>query len=278
MRNPIRHPTIYIVGLMILATIHSTRRAVAQTLWLSSPLETRLSLEFIKPSYADAVEVESSTFVAFATWQWRISDAFLVVTDLPLINFQLDESTSDAVSQTKIGNPYVGFTTRGQLLFLEFGTRIPINAGRRTETIVAGFLADWERGSAFTRDVVPIRAVLNLHLLSRAGLGTRLRLGYMQWLGNRGSEGAESFMLFGGFLRYKKDLFHTRIGVNGRWWINHRDTDQFDEAWLVEAGIAASLKLGALEPGVIVRVPVTAGLQDLLNHMIVITLAYGFTN
>jgi hypothetical protein len=169
-----------LVGIAISLAPSSTR---AQSLWLPRDHDTTLLLEALKPGL-ELIDEEFPTGVVFLGVRHATSSGLALVAELPYAKFKgtfdLFVGPSGEVSESELGNPYLGIEFAGDEspFFGELGVRIPVADEDKFGATIVGLRTDLPaRSFAFFPNYVPIQAAINLRQKSESGIVTRLRFG-----------------------------------------------------------------------------------------------------
>jgi hypothetical protein len=171
-----------VLALVAITVSLAPSSAHAQSLWLPRDHDTTLLLEALKPGL-ELIDEEFPTGVVFLGVRHATSPGLALVAELPYAKFKgtfdLFVGPSGEVSESELGNPYLGIEVAGgeSPFFGELGVRIPVADEDKFGATIVGQLTDLTRGFAFFPNYVPIQAAINLRQKSESGIVTRLRFG-----------------------------------------------------------------------------------------------------
>ena len=256
------------------------RTVSAQSIWLERSHDKTIVLEILKPDF----ERENRT--TFATSSWFLSGRFPlsakinITAELPFSYYKLDVEDvnfMETEGQSALGNPYLGFEfyNENRSVFGEIGLRLPLTpdedaANAQYSGVITEFV---ERTEAFTRDILPICALINYMKAEDSGFMFRLRGGPVAWIATGERNESEWFLIYSLQGGYQSEKFNVLAGISGRWFMSVEDVT-FGEATFHQFGVAANVVLGTFKPGIILKFPLDEDLGNLLDLVFGLTLGF----
>lgn len=245
--------------------------AHAQSVWLDHGHRSSGLLEVLFPSF-DGVDTQFPDWTWYATGRFPLGARTHFVGELPFTQLDVVGGGSHAT----IGNPYLGIEyARGEDgALVEFGARMPLTSDKSDSPWVNGYLTDVEREEAFVPDALPVR--LGAHYRHAAprvgGVSYDLRLVPSVWIktSDRFLNETETFLGYGGIVRYEGEVVRAGAGLTGRWNLSS-DGQDFGRSTVHQAEFAVDVLRGPVRPGVQLKVPLDHDLKQLVNQ------SWGFT-
>ena len=232
----------------------------AQSLWLDCHQHPALALEVIKPNFSDETFLNNTTFptaMLFLSLRYPITASTAVVTELPFahggVEFTLGSNGDERISESALGNPYLGLEVGGRnsSFFAEIGARAPVTRIDNLGGFIAALAEIADRPEAFVPEYLPLIALANFRYRRPGGFALRLRGGPSFWINTEKGEdddATEWFVLYSAQVGYETETAGVQLGASGRWFLTTED-DGFGENTVHEFGMAASLGLGRVWPG-----------------------------
>ncbi|MFQ5823224.1 MAG: hypothetical protein ACE5JB_04135 [bacterium] len=247
---------------------------LSQPIWVGQSLDNTLSLEIFKPDFKDINGNDNTTFVTsaiFLSLRLPISKKVILVADIPFVHAGLDFRNRDNISESMIGNPYLGleFRRRDFPVFTELGLRVPLAPDKFFPSQV-GIFSDFDRLEAFLPDVVALLGAVNYQHNIISDFVLRLRAGPSLLLNTDDADDSELYLLYNALLSYEGKLIGIRSGFTGR--LIFTDEGSIGERTFLEFGLTASIALGNVRPGVHFRLPLEDDLTEVLDFVIGINL------
>ncbi|MFQ6113259.1 MAG: hypothetical protein ACE5NG_04115 [bacterium] len=247
---------------------------LAQPIWVGHSLDNTVSLEIFKPDFEDINGSDNTTFLTsaiFLSLRLPIAERILFVADLPFVHAGLDFRTRANVSESMIGNPYLGleFRRRDFPVFTEIGVRVPLAPDKFFPSRV-GIFSDFDRLEAFLPDVVSISGMVNFKPELIRHLFLRLRTGPSLLINTDDANDSELYLVYSAVLTYEGERFGLRGGFTGR--LIFTEEGDIGERTFLEFGLTASLTLGNVRPGGHFRLPLEDDLSEVLDFVFGINL------
>ncbi len=238
-----------------------------QDIWLRPEATSYLSVEFLKPDFDQESFTSFVTGVIYLSAKYVISERVAVVGEVPFSRVGFDDGFGD--SETLVANPYVGVELRNPSgpSFLEVGLRLPVASDDKFSATQVGFYTDADRFEAFLADVATVAIRVNYVHTGPSGLLARLRIGPSFWV-DTGETLADNevFVDYSAQLGYEGGAMRWLGGLTGRWFATGEG--DFGNRSFHQFGAALAVKLGQVEPGVQVRVPLDEDLSDIIDFVV----------
>ncbi|MFQ5864518.1 MAG: hypothetical protein ACE5IW_04730 [bacterium] len=250
----------------------------AQSIWVDQSSHNSIAIEILKP-HLDGDE--NFTFISsawFLSGRFWLGENVVIMGELPLAYGALDENFGFDEDETIIGNPYIGLELRkqGSPVYAEIGGRIPLTPDDKFLAPTIGSYSDLDRLEAFASDVITLTAKMNYHQISASNLAFRIRGGPTFWI-NTGGNGDDSELLldYSAQVGYEGERITVLGGLTGRLLVTEGDLD-LGERTFHQLGVAASVGLGTVRPGVHLRFPIDEDSNDLIDFVLGFNLAIEF--
>ena len=243
--------------------------AAAQSPWVERPAEPAITLEAIK-ARPDGGGLTFPSSAWFLSGSVPVAEAATFVVELPLAYGALDGGRfGGGESDFSIGDPYLGaiLGAPGSDLTGELGVRVPLASEDNLGSAV-GILSDpVDRMEAFLPKVVSFSGTLNYGHTTPEGFAVGLRLGPRVWLRTESDfqDTAELFAVYGLQAGYRGERGRLMVGLDGRAIITESDLS-LGERTLHELAVGGALRLGRVEPGLVVRLPLDQDLSELIDY------------
>lgn len=268
--------------LFLLASVVSP--ATAQPLWVGTTDEAAVALEILRPAFEEGEGLSFLTTTVFLSARVPVSNGIRFVGELPLAHYGYsDPSSAFSASDTGVGNPYLGveFATATPGFTGEAGVRLPL-AREGSEALLVGALAEFDRFEAFTPDYASVLLGWNYAHTNADGLRLHLRVApsVSIYTGRQAARvwamypnEMELMLAYGSHLRYAIGLAELSGGVTGRMHLTGEgDTGNRTTHHL---GLGASLNLGRVHPGLLLRLPIDEEMGSVLEYVVGLSLAVG---
>jgi hypothetical protein len=279
----LRYSNLSFVALILTFLIGgSCFTAFGQPIWLDRSADKAITLEILKPNFADEDETTFSTSAWFLTGRFAVCNIISLVWQIPFTIYGRDYNGSSE-SQDAFGNIYSGIEIHGQNspVFGEIGVYLPTAPGEPDAPRFVGFLTltDWvDRWEAFLHEVLTINATINYYQTNPGGLVLRFRGGPSIWFDTNGGidqhvGDKEVMLLYAVQVGYAAPKFELLTGLSGRWWITAEDAaaELFGDIHH-QIGFAANVALGNFRPGATFRVPIDEMYSDAPDFVFGLTL------
>src|SRR5258705_1058315 len=166
--------------LLTLAILLAPVPARAQSLWMPRDRGGSVVLEALRTGI-EFVEDKFPTGALFLDVRVPVSHAWLVA-EVPYGRLKGDYLIfigSSGVTESSLGNPYLGLETRGDSPFFgELGVRAPLADEDKLGALATGAYSDVGRFNSFLPHQASIQAAFNVRTVSQDGIASRLRLGF----------------------------------------------------------------------------------------------------
>ncbi|MFQ5706092.1 MAG: hypothetical protein ACE5HO_01500 [bacterium] len=240
----------------------------AQSIWLRRSPEKTIAIEVLKPNFAGEFNTTFLTSAAFLSTRIPLNKKLVFVGELPFANGGIDYQLGRLASGGTVGNPYLGLEIRQPTssVFAEIGVRLPLAAENNFGAVV-GTRTDFDRADAFIDHTLTVNVLMNYLEKDASNLFFRLRLGAAFLNNIQGRLGTSVNLLYSGQIGYEVDPFNVIVGLSGRWNVSEgfsgfglRASHQF--------GVAASVRLGVVQPGLLFRLPVDEILNEAVDYVV----------
>jgi len=248
---------------------------VAQSFWLDRSPNKTLGVEIFKPRLYSGVyngvsypvDYSFQTAAFFFSLRWPVGKKTFLVAELPFAHAAFDKKIDRPFSfyrnngrESAFGNPYLGleFWRTTSRIFAEVGIRFPLVVEDRGYAVRVGAASALDREEAFL-DFAAVKAAINYRLLREAGLVFRLHLGAAYWRNFETSDyrGAIPLAIRLGYKtgRYSAGVFLAQL-LEGR---NEKRSNVFNKGSYFsfkltqQQGLWANMRLGKLQPGVVIE-------------------------
>ncbi len=251
-----------LLGVALATVLAAAPQLQAQSLWLPRDSDHAVMLEMLRPN-VERVDGEIFSAAYFLSGRVCVSDRIAVVGELPYARFAGTVSYNSGypfygfyfgdISESSIGNPYLGIETRATStpLFFELGVRTPLASDTEWIALFHGQRTDRLRWNAFDSDMASIQAAVNVREETDHHMAYRLRLSPVLTLPSAAEEDLWAH-------------YSLEIGYAGRWArvgagmsgialltgsgnLGARAANQFD--------VRGDFLGGAIRPGLALRIP-----------------------
>lgn len=279
----------YVLPMAILfATLQLTTSLSAQPIWLEQTSGNSIAIEVLKPNFKGDDDFTFISSALFLSGRFSLGGNLIFVGEVPLAHANRDDikivdpSTGETIfeldfePETIIGNPYVGLEFRkpGSSIFTEIGGRIPVTPDDKFSASSIGGSADFDRLEAFASDLLAITGKINYHNKNASNLVIRLRGGPTVWIPT--DEGDTELLLdYSAQVGYEGQQVSVIGGLTGRLLVTEEDLD-FGERTFHHLGLAASVRLGTVQPGIHLRFPIDEDLNDIIDFVFGFNLGIHF--
>ncbi|MFQ5823225.1 MAG: hypothetical protein ACE5JB_04140 [bacterium] len=241
----------------------------SQPIWIDQ--NQTFALEILKPDFDGANNTTLLTSTLFFSVRWPLAEELIFVGELPFAHGELESPESS--SEDKLGNPYLGLEIKSEdsRTFLELGLRLPIVSSSNFATFVGSY-SDWDRFEAFTSDIVTIMGIVNFRQKNPSNFFLRLRGGPSILFDTEGEEDPILYTVFSGQLGHESEEFTIEGGLTGRLVVSGEGN--LGERTFLQLGIAASVGLGQVRPGVHFRLPIEDDLNEVIDFVLGFNLGF----
>jgi hypothetical protein len=261
----------FITLLFTFLILGSCFTAFSQPIWLDRSADKAITLEILKPSFADEEGITFSTSAWFLTGRFAVGNTISLVGQIPFAIYGRDYNGSSE-SENAFGNIYAGIEIHGQNtpVFGEIGVYLPTapSEGDATSALFSGC------AETFLIEATSISGMVNYYQQNPGGLLLHFRGGPSIWIDTGdNSDETEVYLLYAAQVGYAAPKFELLTGFTGRWWLSAGDaTDNFGEASFHQIGFAANIALGNFRPGATLRVPIDEDYSDIMDFVFGLTL------
>ncbi len=254
-------------ALAVVLALVGPAAASGQSIWYDPVDPPRAWLEVMRPTLdeqivgADGLTTTSSAW--FVGGRFHLSPGLRLVAEVPFAHGEPESAPLFGGGTTALGNPYVGLEHVGDggPVWFEVGARLPLAPEDNFGGLV-GLVADpVDRMEAFATDVLPITAAVNYQRGAGSGFQLRLRASTAGWIPTGGGDG-DLLVGYGGQAGYRGGGLRIVGGISGRAVLTESDVS-FGERTVHQAGATVALRMGGVEPGFHVRLPLDDDLRQL---------------
>lgn len=260
-----------LVTVILICTFQQTTSLSAQSIWLDNNQCNSISIEILKPEFESYTEYTFISSAIFLSGRYSLDENIKVVGELPFAHCGYRYYDwfywYTEISETIIGNPYLGVEISGQEspLLGEFGLRLPLTPYDKFYSTTFGAFSDYDRFEAFTPDIVSLTAKGNYRYRYNKVVSYRLRLGPTLWINTaRNGDDTEMLLDYAGQIEYKDEPVTFIIGISGRFIVSAPNLD-FNVRDAHQIGIAGSVGIGSFRPGIHFRTPIDGSLHNFLD-------------
>jgi hypothetical protein len=271
--------TRFLAAAVSLALLLPLSSASAQTVWPPPYRPNQISVEGVAPVFSD----ESVAFPSgggYLTLTRSITENVELVGELPAARYAAD-TDSGSVSQTTLGNPYLGLglTSRDVPLLVEVGVRLPVASGNAAA--LAGRLSDAGRTQAFLPETELLSGFANTRLEFGDDSSLRLRAGlslsaFSTFFATGSTKEREANAHYQGQYWSEGDRFITGLGFVGRTRIFGKDPYGSRSQHHVVASFIANTP--GVRPGVFIGIPVEESTRDVAPVFFGVTLSTSYAD
>lgn len=265
-----RRNSLWLAAIVVCSSIVCCGEAYAQPIWFDRGQEKMVLLEIDKPDFGEGATTTFATVALLLTGRFPAASKIAVVGEIPFAHLGL-ESGAEGEGHDAIGNPYLGIEIGGRdsRVLGEIGLRLPLASEDESENaLFVGYFTELiDRAEAFAPDAFPISGALNYVHRSPDGLVLRLRGGSAAWIATGEREESELFLLYSAQAGFESQGARLVGGLSGRILLSEEDAD-LGERTLQQFGGACSFRVGSVEPGVSVRIPLDEDLSDTVELVV----------
>jgi len=272
--------TLRIVTLLSLLLFFSSQLAFAHSDWLNPRRQAGIFLELNRPQPKD-VYSEIGIWSLFLSGEFELGRRVNLILELPFVRYSADVITyfedETKVSETLLGNPYVGFRSAGRERggFWEVGGRLPIVGDDSPNAAYAGVVTHRLRADAFAYKTLSLRGAFGYQYTSPEDLILIVKGGPLFLIPVEDTDYRDAELLgnFSFELWAHADQFSFGGGFSGIAWLSESDIDLSDRL-TANALLAAQAQFGNLRPGLHLIVPLNNNSYGLINVIIGANVAF----
>lgn len=277
-----QHLRSAILVVSILLSSFLAPSAIAQSVWVTEPQASAMSLQILKPDFEGEDPYTFATSVWIATYRLNVQENLVSVVELPFAHTGLDSTATLKYlgifpnRETIIGNVYIGVELfRPNSRFsAEIGVRPPTATDDNSLAGRFGIASDFNRFETFWPDLMSVSSMVNYRSIWR-GTRFRLRAGPNLIIPTEGNLDSELFVDYSAMLWSVKKRFEFGAGITGRF-LATDNRPSIGIRTTHDLGLFASLRVGNLKPGLHWRLPLDRDLRRLLNSVVSLNVAAFF--
>ncbi|MFC1627677.1 hypothetical protein ACFL3H_01020 [Gemmatimonadota bacterium] len=270
--NIIRRNTVRSLVLILGITVIQNPLS-AQSIWRPPDTKASLTIESIRPNFDDG-EFTFPTAGVFLTYRGNRTAGDRFILEVPLASFNSEYGDSEIA----LGNPYIGLELGSEDSegFIDIGLRLPLTGDDNYSAKMIGLFSDFnQRMGSFTQESVWLKAGANYRKINEQGMGTRVRFGPSVWLPTKDTNYRDTEVLMQFSLQLSQNLGKASIwgAFGGNLFVTMKGLD-FEDRMFNDLGIGATLNLGSVQPGLWFCLPLDEDMQDMVNSVIGIQVAF----
>lgn len=268
----------FVLALLIACQLFFTDISIsAQSIWLPGMDEPYIGLEFLKPSFDTEDDFTFFTQAIILSGYFRTSESVVIVAEAPMmhvgvssrsvINFQ--NIIVREASETGLGNIYLGLEAqiKESQWSIEVGLRAPTAPEDNILSAVVGVLTAYDRFEAYVPNILTMGALANVRQPEGSRTLFRFRAGPSLIIPT-GDEGETDLLLsYSGQVGFQGKVVSLLGGISGKLFITQENLD-FNERAFHHLTIAANFDAGAVQPGLLLRLPMSDVISQVLDTVI----------
>ena len=246
-----------------------------QSIWTPPERGKAVSLELIKSSFEHGDGLSFSTMAYVLSSSIPISEKTSIYFDVPISHYGYDRSYFDDVSETDVGNPYIGVKMRNKNAdFLEIGVRLPL-ADEEAWGLITGAISDFERWEAYAPNYMTGLITMNSIKTISPMSSFRFRLGSSLLLNmDKGDyeDGVELIASYSGHYWHTANQLSFGVGLSGRYLLT--EDEGLDELSDHEFGVSIGYRSKNLQPQLTIRTPLDEFRNNYVNYDLNASITY----
>jgi hypothetical protein len=240
--------------------------AAAQSIWLDRTHRPSVLAEVYFPSF-DGADSHFPTWTWFVATRLPLSSTVSFVGELPYASGKFGTAPFEE-SDATIGNPYLGIEVAPDPtgVRLELGVRAPLASEDKVIPFIVGYFTDVDREEAFIPNRVAARLGIHYHHAPDADshMAYDVRFVPSVWFPTDNAEDTETFLGYGGTVRYEGEEVRVGGGLTGRWNVSN-DGGDFGSNSVHQFEVAADFLRGSVRPGIQLKLPLDDDLTSVLD-------------
>ena len=237
-----------------------------QSLWPDQTGDRAVAVEFLKPDFEGDNNTDLLTSATFLSGRLLIGQSVVGEAELPFVRYGIDTGAIKR-SESSVGNPYLGVRIKSPMLTYRVGVRVPIATDDDGTTLTAGRLTDYDRFEAFLPDVFAIKGSVmgpvRLSDLVTLDIGG----GPVILLSTKDNGSNDLWAQYFVLARITTGNVTVKSGLTGVAILTESNLD-FSERTTHQFGLGATLNLGTVRPGLLVRIPLQKALTEDINYVV----------
>jgi len=234
----------------------------AQSLWLKHDHKPMVSMEILKPKYAENIETNILNMNLYISAYIPVNQHTSIIFELPYTKLDLKDYSHNSGA---IGNIYLGveYDVPENNFAGNFGVRIPTSSESDYNPLSLGIITDSDRLEAFTTKHINFfgsiihKGKISPEFCIRTGLGPMATV----LTESQSYQESELYIRYYTQLWVEQGFFSMAMGLTGLYWLTVEDLD-FGERTLHHLGLTSFYKFGNLKPGLILLIPLDKDLTD----------------
>ena len=235
-----------------------------------------ISLESLIPAFNNILGVESPSSTYEIYTRFPVTNQISVIASLPVSHFESAGSVSGDISETSVGNPFLGvrFGTPSRGLNIEGGTRLPISSADGEGLFTGQLIENYSLGR-FLPETTTINGVIRYTKNWDPGFFIRVGVGPDLLLPKEGD--TELTLTYYGQFIFSTGPLSLGAGFSGLTVTTSEDLT-FGDRSLTDIGFLASLQFGRLRPGAHIRLPLDKEVNDFLDYIVGLNMGVVLNN
>ncbi|RMG40174.1 MAG: hypothetical protein D6732_03370 [Methanobacteriota archaeon] len=261
-------------GLLLLLTAVSPLNA--QAIWTHHTMDRGVALEALKPTFTDNEGVEFSTSALYLSAHTTIGKGFWIIGELPVVHYGFsptqDQQNEQEISETAVANAYFGFQyqTTGREFMADVGVRLPFLSEEKEIASQSGLYSDLERWDAFVPHALTFSGLGRYQHRFDNGFYAGVRGGAAYQINTEkdaGEDRANFYLLYGINAGYAMERLDFNADLIGRF-LTTNEEGGFGENTMHLATLSANYRVGKVQPGLLVKLPLDKDLTDVIDYVV----------
>lgn len=265
---------LLVVALMVVLIGASSTSA--QSYWMKQDTRDNITFEFLKAKFDGDPDFGVLTSNWFISGRFQAGSTVYFVWEAPVSYLKRNENEfRNQVTQTQIGNPYIGIESRtgapdkSSGLLGRLGVRPPVASDEKLYAAQVGAMTTYDRLEAFMPKVWSFCGGLGYFQNSNDGMNVRFNAELVVLKPTEDGEDTETISDYNAAAWWTRNKLSIGAGFAGRWILSDEGAD-FGEASIHQLGFMADHDFGDVSVGLRLRLPVDEDLRNFLD------IVYGF--
>lgn len=228
-----------------------------------------VSAEAMIPSFDNFLGAEAPSAAFELYTRFPVGDNLSLIASLPVSHFEAGGSAFGDISETAIGNPYIGgrFGSRNSTeISFEAGVHLPLASADDTGLLTGQLLENHNLGR-FLTETMTLSGLLRYRQDRESGIVLRAGGGPDLWIPTEDGPSTELAVTYYGQMLYRADAITVGAGFTGLTLITDDDLSYGDRT-LNDLGVMGSYRSGNFRTGAYLRVPLDDEVNDFLNFVL----------